>query len=69
MAYAYTVRFPNDGIIGVYSTMKKAESAWIDHIRNYDYNYTVEKITKKKNYQTIWFDNGEFVEIDRWYIE
>ena len=69
MAYAYTVRFPNDGIIGVYSTMKKAESAWVGWIRDHGYNFTVENIVKKKNYQTVWFDCGQYVEIDRWYIE
>ena len=51
MAYAYTVRFPNDGIIGVYSTMKKAESAWVEWIRDHNYNFTVENIVKKKNYR------------------
>lgn len=69
MAYAYTVKFPNDGIIGVYSTMKKAESAWQEWIRDHGYTHTVESIKKTKNYQTIWFDCGEYAEIDRWFIE
>jgi hypothetical protein len=69
MAYAYTVKFPNDGIIGVYSNMKKAESAWQNWIVDHGYTYTVESIKKMKSYQWIWFDNGEYVEIERWYIE
>ena len=69
MAYAYTVRFPNDGIIGVYSTMRKAELAWTLWSKDHGYEYTVDSIRKMKNYQTIWFTNGEYVEIDRWLIQ
>lgn len=69
MSYAYTVKFPNDGIIGVYSTMKKAESAITMWIRDHGYNFTVESIHKTKNYQTIWYENGEFAEIERWFLE
>jgi hypothetical protein len=68
MAYAYTVKFPNDGIIGVYSTMRKAECAIQYWIKDHGYEYTVDSIRKMKNYQTIWFTNGEYAEIDRWYI-
>ena len=68
MAYAYTVKFPEDGIIGVYSSMLKAELATSEWIKDHGYEYTVDSIRKMKNYQTIWFTNGEYVEIDRWYI-
>tara|TARA_R100000951_G_C2568054_1_gene157837 strand:- start:325 stop:534 length:210 start_codon:yes stop_codon:yes gene_type:complete len=68
MAYAYTVKFPNDGIIGVYSTMRKAEEAWTLWIKDHGYEYTVHTVRKMKTYQTVWFTNGEYVEIDRWYI-
>ena len=69
MAYAYTVKFPQDGIIGVYTTMTKAETAVSDWIRDQGYTHTVDSITKRKNYQTIWFDCGEYAEIDRWYMQ
>ena len=69
MAYAYTVTFPNDGIIGVYSTMKKGEEAVANWIRDNGYNFTYDKITKKKNYQIIWFECGECAEIDRWFVK
>ena len=68
MAYAYTVNFPSDGIIGVYSTMRKAECAIQDWIKEHNYDFVVDTITKEKEYQTIWFDGGFYAEIDRFWI-
>jgi len=69
MAYAYTVKFADDGIIGVYSTMLKAEYAAASWVVDQCYDMVIDQIKKEKDSQWIWFTNGDHAYIERWTIE
>lgn len=68
MAYVYTVTFSEDGLLGAYSTMRKAEAAIADYMADMD-NVEVDSMKKEKCQQWIWFKGGTYALIDRWLIQ
>ena len=69
MSYGYTVTFSEDGLLGVYSTMRKAEAAVAEYMADMEYHIEIDSITKEKCQQWIWFKGGTYARIDRWLIQ
>ena len=70
MKYAYTVKGSEDGILGVYSSAKKAHQAAIDYLVNGGaYASDIE------SYKTKWYANyeanagGVYSEVEKWRVE
>ena len=65
MSNVYTVKMPNDGIVGAFTSWAKAEKGVFEYIKAMEYDMVIEAMVKRESFQFIYTTCGNTIEIEK----